>query len=54
MQGVVPATQNLHRPDVGCAFNFVPLHAQRKKVRVALSNSFGFGGTNSSLVFASV
>ncbi|KAG6025819.1 hypothetical protein E4U41_001446 [Claviceps citrina] len=53
-EGVVPATQNLHRPDVGFGFNFVPLQAQEKKVRVAMSNSFGFGGTNSSLVFASL
>jgi 3-oxoacyl-[acyl-carrier-protein] synthase II len=30
----------------------VPLHAQQKNVRVAMSNSFGFGGTNASLVFA--
>lgn len=53
-QGVIPATQNLHRPDVGFDFNFVPLTAQEKKVRVAISNSFGFGGTNSSLVFSSI
>ncbi|GAB0134760.1 hypothetical protein EsDP_00003117 [Epichloe bromicola] len=53
-EGVIPATQNLHRPDVGFDFNFVPLTAQEKKVRVAISNSFGFGGTNSSLVFSSI
>ncbi|KAG5963595.1 hypothetical protein E4U56_002630 [Claviceps arundinis] len=53
-EGAIPATRNLHKPDVGFDFNFVPWTAQQKKVRVAMSNSFGFGGTNSSLVFASV
>ncbi|OAQ70187.1 beta-ketoacyl synthase (Cem1) [Pochonia chlamydosporia 170] len=53
-EGVVPATRNLHKPDVGINFNFVPLTAQEKKVQVAMSNSFGFGGTNSSLVFSKV
>jgi 3-oxoacyl-[acyl-carrier-protein] synthase II len=50
----VPATQNLQKPDVGINFNFVPLTAQEKNIHVALSNSFGFGGTNSSLVFSKV
>jgi 3-oxoacyl-[acyl-carrier-protein] synthase II len=53
-QNVVPPTLNLHDPDVGPAFNFVPLYAQQKEVRVAMTNSFGFGGTNSSLVFAAL
>ncbi|KAL7809936.1 3-oxoacyl synthase [Trichoderma gracile] len=51
-QGIVPATLNLERPDVGVDFNFVPVKSQEKEVRVALSNSFGFGGTNSTLVFS--
>ncbi|ENH64296.1 3-oxoacyl-[acyl-carrier-protein] synthase, mitochondrial [Fusarium oxysporum f. sp. cubense race 1] len=51
-EGVVPATLNLQKPDVGAAFNFVPNEAQEKTVGVAVSNSFGFGGTNSSLVFS--
>jgi 3-oxoacyl-[acyl-carrier-protein] synthase II len=42
----------LEKPDVGTAFNFVPREAQEKEVSVAVSNSFGFGGTNSSLVFS--
>lgn len=50
--GVVPATLNLVEPDAGIGFNLVPLKAQERKVDVALSNSFGFGGTNSSLVFS--
>ncbi|KAK4650664.1 Mitochondrial beta-keto-acyl synthase [Podospora pseudocomata] len=49
---VVPPTLNLKRPDVGPQFNFVPHEAQQKKVKVAVSNSFGFGGTNASLVFS--
>lgn len=51
-QRVVPATLNLQKPDVGAAFNFVPNAAQERNVGVAVSNSFGFGGTNSSLVFS--
>ncbi|KAJ4292307.1 Mitochondrial beta-keto-acyl synthase [Collariella sp. IMI 366227] len=42
----------IKEPDVGARFNYVPLQAQDKKVRVAVSNSFGFGGTNASLVFS--
>ena len=49
----MPPTLNLHNPHVGgIGFNFVPLEAQQKKVKVAMSNSFGFGGTNASLVFS--
>ncbi|KAI1818843.1 putative3-oxoacyl--synthase [Poronia punctata] len=49
---VVPPTMNLQNPDIGPKFNLVPLKAQEKQVRVALSNSFGFGGTNATLVFS--
>ena len=49
---MLPPTLNLHNPGVGPEFNFVPLEAQQKQVRVAMSNSFGFGGTNASLVFS--
>lgn len=51
-EGVVPATLNLERPNVDVNFNFVPLASQEKQVKVAMSNSFGFGGTNSTLVFS--
>jgi 3-oxoacyl-[acyl-carrier-protein] synthase II len=51
-EGVVPATANLEQQDVGVDFNFVPKVSQSKKIDVAMSNSFGFGGTNSSLVFS--
>ncbi|KAK8140522.1 putative CEM1-beta-keto-acyl-ACP synthase- mitochondrial [Apiospora sp. TS-2023a] len=49
---VVPPTLNLHEPDVVPKFNLVPNFAQQKEVEVAITNSFGFGGTNASLVLA--
>lgn len=48
---VVPPTINLDNPAEGCDLNFVPHHAQERPVNIALSNSFGFGGTNGSLIF---
>jgi 3-oxoacyl-[acyl-carrier-protein] synthase II len=51
-QNAVPPTLNLHESDVDIDMNFVPLHAQQRTVDVALSNSFGFGGTNATLVFS--
>ena len=48
---VVPPTINLDHPDNECDLDFVPHHAREMKVDVALSNSFGFGGTNGSVVF---
>lgn len=50
--GVVPPTLNLDHPSEGCDLNLVPHQAQERQVRYALSNSFGFGGTNVSLIFA--
>jgi 3-oxoacyl-[acyl-carrier-protein] synthase II len=50
--GVAPPTLNLENPSPGCDINLVPKEAQRRKIRYALSNSFGFGGTNVSLIFA--
>lgn len=48
---VAPPTINLDNPGEGCDLNYVPHHAQEMKVDYALSNSFGFGGTNGSLLF---
>jgi 3-oxoacyl-[acyl-carrier-protein] synthase II len=48
--GVVPPTLNLEDPSEGCDLDFVPLQAKERKVRAVLSNSFGFGGTNASLI----
>ena len=50
--GVLPPTLNLENPSEGCDIDLVPLTAKEKPVRHALSNSFGFGGTNASLVFS--
>ncbi len=50
--GIVPPTLNLENPSPGCDIDLVPLKAKARKVRYALSNSFGFGGTNASLIFA--
>jgi 3-oxoacyl-[acyl-carrier-protein] synthase II len=52
--GVVPPTLNLDNPSEGCDIDLVPHHAKEKKVSIALSNSFGFGGTNASLIFRAV
>lgn len=52
--GIVPPTLNLDNPSDSCDMNLVPHVAQDRKVRTALSNSFGFGGTNASLVLAEV
>jgi 3-oxoacyl-[acyl-carrier-protein] synthase II len=49
--GVVPPTLNLDNPSVETPIDLVPHKAQQREVDLALSNSFGFGGTNASLVF---
>ena len=48
---VAPPTINLDEPEAGCDLNFVPHEAQEHAIDVVLSNSFGFGGTNGSLIF---
>ena len=48
---VAPPTMNLHEPDDECDLDFVPLTAREMPIDVALSNSFGFGGTNGTVVF---
>jgi len=48
---IVPPTINLDQPGEGCDLDFVPNTAREAKVGIALSNSFGFGGTNGTLVF---
>ncbi len=50
--GVVPPTINLENPSESCDIDLVPQVAKERRVRYALSNSFGFGGTNASLIFA--
>ena len=51
---VVPATLNLDQPSEGCDLNLVPHTPQERTVRHAMSNSFGFGGTNATLIFSEV
>ncbi|PHS79079.1 MAG: beta-ketoacyl-[acyl-carrier-protein] synthase II [Rhodospirillaceae bacterium] len=48
--GIVPPTLNLDNPDEGCDIDLVPKVAKERPVRAALSNSFGFGGTNASII----
>jgi 3-oxoacyl-[acyl-carrier-protein] synthase II len=50
--GIVPPTLNLDNPSPGCDIDLVPKAAKQRKLRHVLSNSFGFGGTNASLIFA--
>ncbi len=47
---VIPPTINLDNPDEGCDLDYTPNVAKEKKVRVAVNNSFGFGGHNATLV----
>jgi len=50
--GKIPPTINLTDPDPRCGLDYVPLVARERRLRHALNNSFGFGGTNCSLVFS--
>jgi 3-oxoacyl-[acyl-carrier-protein] synthase II len=49
--GIAPPTLNLDNPSVETAIDLVPKQARKREINVTLSNSFGFGGTNASLVF---
>jgi 3-oxoacyl-[acyl-carrier-protein] synthase II len=51
---IAPPTANLVDPDPKCDLDFVPLAARQMKIRGALSNSFGFGGTNATLAFRTI
>jgi 3-oxoacyl-[acyl-carrier-protein] synthase II len=51
-EGRVPPTANLRDPDPECTLDYVPLEARERKLRHVMSNSFGFGGTNVSLVLS--
>ena len=53
IHGAVPPTINLANPDPECDLNYVPNKAQSVSVETAVSNSFGFGGHNTVLIFGS-
>lgn len=53
-EGVLPPTINLDNPDEGCDLDYVPHEARQADIRYALNNSFGFGGTNGTLVLGKV
>lgn len=50
-RGVIPPTINYENPDPDCDLDYVPNRPQETRPKIALSNSFGFGGTNASLLF---
>ncbi len=53
-EGIIPPTINLDNPDSLCDLNYTPLVSTEKEVNIAINNSFGFGGTNSTLVFKKI
>jgi 3-oxoacyl-[acyl-carrier-protein] synthase II len=52
--GVMPPTINLENPSEACDIDLIPLVAKERRLRYVQSNSFGFGGTNASLIFSSI
>ena len=54
VEGMIPPTINLENPDPDCDLNYTPLVPQKRDVRIALSNSFGFGGHNACIIVGKV
>lgn len=52
--GIIPPTINLHNPDPACDLDYVPNVARKRNVNLAISNSFGLGGQNATIVFGKV
>lgn len=53
-EGILPPTLNLHNPPEDCKIDLIPHKAKEKKIKAVMSNSFGFGGTNATLIFKQV
>lgn len=53
-EGIIPPTINLENPDENCDLDFVPLKGRKANLTTVMSNNFGFGGTNGSVIFKKI